>query len=227
MSIAPQAKSEWKDAHVHPPGFRARRGLNWFTVGLLYATFYMCRYNFRFAGPGMRAEFGWDAQQIADLAGWFSLAYGTGQLINGLFSDRIGGRATMLIGAIGTIVLNLIIGFTPSISTFSVFAMLWMVNGYLQAAGAPGMVEVDVGQQHPVHRLGGDAERGERAEDARHRGIARGIDDGGAPVLHDHVDGGELRAAVAGVDRMHAVAVVDQVLHCSSPMAGSLPGLSM
>lgn len=143
MTIAPQAKSEWKDAHVHPPGFRARRGLNWFTVGLLYATFYMCRYNFRFAGSGMRAEFGWDAQQIADLAGWFSLAYGTGQLINGLFSDRIGGRATMLIGAVGTIVLNLLIGFSPFTSNFSVFAMLWMVNGYLQASGAPGMVKTN------------------------------------------------------------------------------------
>lgn len=143
MTIAPQAKSEWKDAHVHPPGFRARRGLNWFTVGLLYATFYMCRYNFRFAGSGMRAEFGWDAQQIADLAGWFSLAYGTGQLINGLFSDRIGGRATMLIGAVGTIVLNLLIGFSPFTSNFSVFALLWMVNGYLQASGAPGMVKTN------------------------------------------------------------------------------------
>lgn len=143
MTIAPQAKSEWRDAHVHPPGFRARRGLNWFTVGLLYATFYMCRYNFRFAGSGMRAEFGWDAQQIADLAGWFSLAYGTGQLVNGLFSDRIGGRATMLIGAIGTIILNLVIGFSSFTSTFSVFAMLWMVNGYLQASGAPGMVKTN------------------------------------------------------------------------------------
>ncbi len=143
MTIAPIAQSEWKDAHKHPPGFRARRGLNWFTVGLLYSMYYMCRYNFRFAGPGMRQEFGWDAQQIADLAGWFSLAYGTGQLINGLFSDRIGGRATMLIGAVGTIILNLVIGFSPSISTFSVFAMLWMVNGYLQAAGAPGMVKTN------------------------------------------------------------------------------------
>ena len=143
MTIAPQAKSEWKDSHVHPPGFRARRGLNWFTIGLLYATFYMCRYNFRFAGSGMRAEFGWDAQQIADLAGWFSLAYGTGQLVNGLFSDRIGGRATMLIGAVGTIVLNLLIGFSPFTSTFSVFALLWMVNGYLQASGAPGMVKTN------------------------------------------------------------------------------------
>ena len=143
MTIAAVAKQEWKDAHKHPPGFRARRGLNWFTVGLLYATFYMCRYNFRFAGPGMRQEFGWDAQQIADLAGWFSLAYGTGQLINGLFSDRIGGRATMLIGAIGTIILNLVIGFSPFTSSFAVFAALWMINGYLQASGAPGMVKTN------------------------------------------------------------------------------------
>ena len=143
MSIAPLAKSEWKDAHVHPPGFRARRGLNWFTVGLLYSMYYMCRYNFRFAGPGMRAEFGWDPQQIADLAGWFSLAYGTGQLINGLFSDRIGGRTTMLIGAIGSIIVNLVIGFSPWTSSFVAFATMWMVNGYIQACGAPGMVKTN------------------------------------------------------------------------------------
>ena len=143
MTIAPQAKTEWKDAHVHPPGFRARRGLNWFTVGLLYSMYYMCRYNFRFAGPGMRDEFGWDPQQIADLAGWFSLAYGTGQLVNGLFSDRIGGRATMLIGAIGSIVVNLVIGFSPWTSSFLAFATMWMINGYIQACGAPGMVKTN------------------------------------------------------------------------------------
>ena len=143
MTIAPQAKTEWKDAHVHPPGFRARRGLNWFTVGLLYSMYYMCRYNFRFAGPGMREEFGFGAEQIADLAAWFSLAYGTGQLINGLFSDRIGGRATMLIGAIGSIVVNLVIGFSPWTSSFLAFATMWMINGYIQACGAPGMVKTN------------------------------------------------------------------------------------
>ena len=40
---------------AYPPGFRPRRGLNWFIIGLLYASFYMCRYNFRFATPGMVA----------------------------------------------------------------------------------------------------------------------------------------------------------------------------
>jgi MFS transporter, OPA family, glycerol-3-phosphate transporter len=146
MSIAAEVqatKLEWKESHRHPPGFRARRGMNWFTVGLMYAMFYMCRYNFRFAGPGMRAEFGFGAEQIADLAAWFSLAYGTGQLINGLICDRIGGRTSMLIGATGTILLNLTIGFSSFISNFATFALLWMINGYIQAAGTPGMVKIN------------------------------------------------------------------------------------
>ncbi len=37
----------------YPPGFRARRGLNWVVLGATYSSFYMCRYNFRFATPGM------------------------------------------------------------------------------------------------------------------------------------------------------------------------------
>ncbi len=126
-----------------PVGFKTRRGLNWFTVGLLYAMFYMCRYNFRFAGPGMREEFGWTAGDISAIAAWFSIAYGTGQLLNGLFCDRIGGRASMLMGAIGSIAITLVIGFSPWTSSFAAFAVMWMINGYIQAAGTPGMVKIN------------------------------------------------------------------------------------
>ena len=143
MSIAKASKREWNEQHRHPLGFKTRRGLNWFTVGLLYAMFYMCRYNFRFAGAGMRAEFGWSTGDIANLAAWFSIAYGTGQLLNGLFCDRIGGRASMLIGAVGSILVNLLIGFSPWTSSFAAFAAMWMVNGYIQAAGTPGMVKIN------------------------------------------------------------------------------------
>lgn len=143
MSIAAKAKLEWKESHKHPLGFQTRRGLNWFTVGLMYAMFYMCRYNFRFAGAGLRAEFGWSTGDIANLAAWFSIAYGTGQLFNGLICDRIGGRASMLIGAIGSILINLVIGFSPWTSSFTAFAAMWMINGYIQAAGTPGMVKIN------------------------------------------------------------------------------------
>ena len=82
----------------HPPGFRQRRAWNWVSIGLLYASYYMCRYNFRFATPGMIAEFHFTTSQITDMLAIWSLAYGTGQLINGLLTDRIGGRASLLIG---------------------------------------------------------------------------------------------------------------------------------
>ncbi len=143
MSIAAESKLEWKDSHKHPPGFRARRGLNWFTVGLMYSMYYMCRYNFRFAAPGMREELGFSITQISDILFWFSVAYGTGQLVNGLFCDRIGGKASMLIGAAGTILVNLVFGFGSFAGTFSTFAALWLLNGYIQAAGTPGMVKIN------------------------------------------------------------------------------------
>jgi hypothetical protein len=33
----------------YPRGFRRRRGLNWGVIGLLYTSFYMCRYNLSIA----------------------------------------------------------------------------------------------------------------------------------------------------------------------------------
>lgn len=128
---------------IYPSGFRPRRGLNWVILGLMYASYYMCRYNFRFATPGMVEEFHFNNFQITGILAWWSVAYGTGQLINGLLCDRIGGKASMLIGAVGTIVVNLIFGFTSFAGTFSTFALIWLMNGYFQSFGAPGMVKIN------------------------------------------------------------------------------------
>ena len=43
---------------IHPPGFRQRRGLNWAFLGLLYTSFYMCRYNLSLSNRAISAEFG-------------------------------------------------------------------------------------------------------------------------------------------------------------------------
>ena len=127
----------------YPSGFRPRRGLNWVSLGLMYASYYVCRYNFRFATPGMVEEFGFNKFQITQILGAWSLAYGIGQLVNGLLTDRIGGRAAMLIGAAGTIVINLIYGFASFAGTFSTFALIWLMNGYFQSFGAPGMIKIN------------------------------------------------------------------------------------
>ncbi len=127
----------------YPKGFRARRGLNWVVLGLMYASFYMCRYNFRFATPGMKEEFHFTTFQITSILAWWSVAYGFGQLVNGLLTDRIGGRAAMLIGAAGTVTINLVYGFASFVGTFSTFALIWLMNGYFQSFGAPGMIKIN------------------------------------------------------------------------------------
>jgi len=127
----------------HPPGFRPRRGLNWGALGLLYASYYMCRYNFRFAGPGLSEEFGFKTADLANLGVIWSLAYGTGQLFNGLISDRIGGKAMMLIGAVGTIVCNFIFGFSSFVGTLATFGLISLINGWFQSCGAPGFVKIN------------------------------------------------------------------------------------
>lgn len=129
--------------HRYPAGFRPRRGLNWVILGAMYASFYMLRYNFRWAAPGMEKEFGFSHTTITSILSAWSIAYGTGQLVNGLLCDRIGGRASMLIGAVGTIAVNLVFGFVSFAGTLSTFALIWLMNGYFQSFGAPGMVKIN------------------------------------------------------------------------------------
>jgi OPA family glycerol-3-phosphate transporter-like MFS transporter len=138
----PTAAAVLRPPH-HPPGFRARRGLNWGALGCLYASYYMCRYNFRFAGPGMIKEFGFNTTDLANIWVVWSLAYGTGQLVNGLIADRIGGKWIMIVGALGTIVCNLIFGFSSLVGTLATFGLIALLNGWFQSCGAPGMVKIN------------------------------------------------------------------------------------
>ena len=109
----------------------------------MYASYYMCRYNFRFAGPGMTKEFGFDTADLANIWVIWSLAYGTGQLFNGLISDRIGGKWIMIIGALGTIVCNWIFGFSSFVGTLATFGLIALINGWFQSCGAPGMIKIN------------------------------------------------------------------------------------
>jgi OPA family glycerol-3-phosphate transporter-like MFS transporter len=136
--------------------------LNWAALGMMYAAYYMCRYNFRFATPGMKEEFGFTTTQIGDMLAIWSLTYGTGQLVNGLLCDRIGGKRSMQIGAFGTILVNLAMGLVPLLvigggiagvakllgwetpdPAFLAISAVWLINGWFQSFGAPGMVKVN------------------------------------------------------------------------------------
>jgi len=128
---------------VYPHGFRARRGLNWATVGLMYTSFYLCRYNFSYANKSIADEFHFTKSDMSTILSVNFVAYGCGQIINGLLTDKIGGKRAMLIGAAGTIVTNVLFGAASFWGMLSLFALLWGVNGYLQSFGSPGFIKIN------------------------------------------------------------------------------------
>ncbi|HEY2138954.1 MAG TPA: MFS transporter [Chthoniobacterales bacterium] len=128
---------------AHPPGFRARRGLNWTFVGLLYTSFYTCRYNFAIANKSISDEFGFNKGQMGTIITTALLAYAFGQILNGLLTDRIGGKRAMLIGAAGTVIMNTIFGFASFWGLLPLFIVIRGIDGYLQSFGAPGMIKIN------------------------------------------------------------------------------------
>jgi MFS transporter, OPA family, glycerol-3-phosphate transporter len=127
----------------HPPGFRARRGLNWTFVGLLYTSFYTCRYNLAIANKSISDEFHFSHADIGWIIGIASLAYGCGQIVNGLLTDRLGGKRAMLIGAAGTITMNVMFGVASFWGLLWLFVLIRAIDQYMQAFGAPGMVKIN------------------------------------------------------------------------------------
>jgi OPA family glycerol-3-phosphate transporter-like MFS transporter len=127
----------------HPPGFRRRRGLNWAFIGLLYTSFYMCRYNLSLSNRAISAEFGFSKADMGAIITTALLAYACGQIVNGLLTDRLGGKRAMLIGAAGTITMNLLFGVASFWGLLGLFVAIRGVDGYMQAFGAPGMVKVN------------------------------------------------------------------------------------
>jgi len=140
---------------LHPPGFRARRGMNWFMLGLTYASYYMCRYNTAIVAPRIIDQFGFSNAQFGLINTGRHWCYALGQFCNGLLTDRLGGKQAMAIGAALTIVLNVAFGmasFAGAGSVWLLFMLIRSSDGYAQAFGAPGMIKVNTAWFHRSER---------------------------------------------------------------------------
>ena len=144
MSASPVAPLDSPAARPKlPPGYRARRGLNWGVVGLMYTSYYLCRYNFSLANKAISDEFHFSKSDISTIISAQLLAYACGQIINGLLTDRLGGKRAMLIGAAGTVVMNLAFGVASFWGLLWLFVMLRSLDGYAQSFGAPGFIKIN------------------------------------------------------------------------------------
>jgi OPA family glycerol-3-phosphate transporter-like MFS transporter len=161
----------------HPPGFRQRRAQNWVFLGLMYAFFYMSRYNLPAVQQAMKEAFGWSHTQYSEVAAMGVLIYGLAVFLNGPLADKIGGKRAILIGSAGAAVFNLLFGFTHlylkhaatvkggvvvapaqfaagmnATSMVSTMAVLWGCNHYFQSFGALSIVKINAAWFHVKER---------------------------------------------------------------------------
>ena len=95
------------------------------------------------ANKSLTAEFGFTRAQLGSIITTALLAYAFGLIINGLLTDRLGGKRAMLIGAAGTIVMNTLFGAVSAFGLLGLFVAVRGIDGYMQSFGAPGMVKIN------------------------------------------------------------------------------------
>ncbi|HVP38612.1 MAG TPA: MFS transporter [Candidatus Saccharimonadales bacterium] len=141
---------------AHSAQFKLRRVLNWFPLGLTYATFYMGRYNFNVVKGDMGRMFHLDKAQMGIIATAGFWTYALSVIFNGPLADRIGGRRAILLGAVGAAAVNLAIGllFLNGWATKLIVGMslLYSVNMYFQSFGALSVVKVNAAWFHVRER---------------------------------------------------------------------------
>ena len=166
---------------VITPEFRRQRIINWMSLGLLYAFFYMTRYNYTAVAPTLADLLGWKNTDLGIFETLMPLVYGLSVVLNGPFADRTGGKKAFLFGAVGVALMNFLFGMasfavsspaiwegaglarhvvTPAALKFglsggmilTLMAIVWGVNGYFQSFGALSIVKVNAQWFHVRER---------------------------------------------------------------------------
>jgi MFS transporter, OPA family, glycerol-3-phosphate transporter len=144
------------DRPIHSTKYRFRRFANWFPLGLTYATYYMGRYNFNVVKGDMGKMFELDKAQMGIIATAGFWTYALSVIFNGPLADKIGGRKAILFGAMGALVMNLVIGllFLNGWTTKILVGMslLYSLNMYFQSFGALSVVKVNAAWFHVKER---------------------------------------------------------------------------
>ena len=132
----------------HTRKFMFRRFLNWFPLGMTYAFLYMGRYNLTVAKGALgdlmtKEEFG-------NITGIGFTVYAISLALNGPLVDKIGGKRGILIGAIGSALMNALMGgalylyLNGSLTTnlAFTFSVLYGLNMLFQSFGAVSTIKV-------------------------------------------------------------------------------------
>lgn len=105
-----------------------------FAMVLVYAIFYVCRLAFSASKKGMIEVGSYTPTELGYVGSAMLFAYAIGKFVNGFIADRVNAKHFLMIGLSVSVAANLLVGFhLPAL----VLAVVWFVNGFVQACGAP------------------------------------------------------------------------------------------
>ena len=140
----------------HSKEYRRRRFMNWFPLGLTYATFYMGRYNLNVASSDIMRTFALSKAEFGTIATAGFWTYALSVILNGPLADRFGGKRAIIFGGFGAAAFNLVIGglFLGGWQTKIIVGMslLYAANQYFQSFGALSVVKVNAPWFHVKER---------------------------------------------------------------------------
>jgi OPA family glycerol-3-phosphate transporter-like MFS transporter len=114
---------------------RAKWRMLW-ALMFCYFFYYCGRQNFGFAILGMQQTLHLTTVDTGLISAGLLLSYGVGQALNGSIGDKYGARKLLTIGAIFSVILNIVASFATG---FWGLMIPWCLNGYFQSLGfAPG-----------------------------------------------------------------------------------------
>ncbi|MFS4460057.1 MFS transporter [Bdellovibrio sp. HCB2-146] len=132
----------------HSRKFMVRRFMNWFPLGMTYAFLYMGRYNLAVSKNALGDMMTKEQFGLIFAAG--TITYGFSFLLNGPLVDKIGGKKGIIIAALGSALMNLLMGgvtylyLIGRLKTNMVLAMsvLFALNMFFQSYGAVSIIKI-------------------------------------------------------------------------------------
>ena len=116
----------------------------------VYAIFYVCRLAFSASKKGMIEQGAYTPAEIGYVGSAMLFAYAIGKIVNGFIADRVNVKKYIMLGLFVSALANLVVGFhVPAL----MLAVVWFVNGFAQASGAPCCV-VALSRWWPKERRG-------------------------------------------------------------------------
>ncbi|KAI0562237.1 Sugar phosphate transporter [Gracilaria domingensis] len=113
--------------------FKIVRGAIFSAMALTYATYVMLRATFTYTAPVMASSLHLNLQSIGEITSAFPIAYGLSRLFTGVIVDRAAPHVALATGLFLAGLVNVAMG---SVTTVSLLAFLWGLNGLVQGVGA-------------------------------------------------------------------------------------------